>query len=354
MPQQADPSAPDTFYGRATELQATGRYEEAVQLLWQGVQHGEVSAMTLLGAQLISGRGAPPDPGRGAQLMLEAAHRGGAYACAVASALVAKGFFGPKDWERALDYLQRSAELGYVVAQDQLKVLARGPGEAPADPTVWSSLRRSIDLKAWRFSRPARSLTEDRAIRVVQGFADPDVCEWIVARAQGRLGPALVFSPAAGRPIRDPDRTGGVAGFDLLSLDLVVLLVMDRLAEACGAPIAALEPTNVLHYAVGQQFVPHYDFLDPNLAGTAQDLARLGQRTRTMLIYLNEGFEGGETDFPLLGVPFKGRLGDLLIFDNVDGAGAPDRRMLHAGLPPTAGEKWVLSQWVRDHAPAVG
>jgi hypothetical protein len=26
----------------------------------------------------------------------------------------------------------------------------------------------------------------------------------------------------------------------------------------------------------------------------------------------------------------------------------PDPLTLHAGLPPTRGHKWVLSQWVRD------
>ena len=36
---------------------------------------------------------------------------------------------------------------------------------------------------------------------------------------------------------------------------------------------------------------------------------------------------------------------------NVDAEGTPDPRTLHAGLPPTAGEKWVLSQWVRTRPP---
>ena len=53
-------------------------------------------------------------------------------------------------------------------------------------------------------------------------------------------------------------------------------------------------------------------------------------------------------DFPLLGLRFKGQAGDLLAFDNVGADGKPDRRMYHSGLPPTAGEKWLLSQWVRD------
>jgi prolyl 4-hydroxylase len=65
------------------------------------------------------------------------------------------------------------------------------------------------------------------------------------------------------------------------------------------------------------------------------------------LVYLNEGFEGGETGFPALKTRYKGRKGDALFFWNVGPDGSPDKRTLHAGLPPVSGEKWLLSQWIR-------
>ena len=68
----------------------------------------------------------------------------------------------------------------------------------------------------------------------------------------------------------------------------------------------------------------------------------------TLLIYLNDGFEGGETHFPLTGLRFKGRKGDALLFHNVLPGGAPDPITLHAGLAPARGEKWLFSQWIRD------
>ncbi len=69
----------------------------------------------------------------------------------------------------------------------------------------------------------------------------------------------------------------------------------------------------------------------------------------TFLIYLSGDFEGGETDFPNFGWRYKGKTGDALFFWNVLPNGQPDRRMLHAGLPPTSGEKFLFSQWVRGH-----
>ena len=56
-----------------------------------------------------------------------------------------------------------------------------------------------------------------------------------------------------------------------------------------------------------------------------------GQRIKTCLVYLNAEFEGGETEFPKLGLKYRGRAGD-------------------AGLPPTRGEKWLFSQWMRSKA----
>ena len=38
----------------------------------------------------------------------------------------------------------------------------------------------------------------------------------------------------------------------------------------------------------------------------------------------------------------------MLAFDNVLNDGSPDKRSLHAGLPVTMGEKWLLSVWIRD------
>jgi hypothetical protein len=108
----------------------------------------------------------------------------------------------------------------------------------------------------------------------------------------------------------------------------------------------------VLHYEAGEQFAPHRDFLDPAVPGQAADFARRGQRIVTFLVYLNSDFEGGDTDFPILALAYKGGAGDALYFGNVDSAGVPDLRTLHAGLPPTSGEKWLFSQWVRDRVPA--
>ena len=67
----------------------------------------------------------------------------------------------------------------------------------------------------------------------------------------------------------------------------------------------------------------------------------------TALIWLNDDYDGGKTDFPDAGVRVKGGVGDLLLFHNVTASGSPDERMMHAGLPVTRGVKWMASRWIR-------
>ena len=51
----------------------------------------------------------------------------------------------------------------------------------------------------------------------------------------------------------------------------------------------------------------------------------------TLLLYLNDDYQGGETDFPELNWKFKGRKGDALWFWNVGTDGLLDFRTRHAG-----------------------
>jgi hypothetical protein len=104
----------------------------------------------------------------------------------------------------------------------------------------------------------------------------------------------------------------------------------------------------VLHYEVGQTYKPHVDFFHATLPTFSEEMRLKGQRIRTCLVYLNDDFEGGETEFPKLGIKFRGRTGEALVFDNVGANGIGDMNTVHAGLPPVRGEKWLLSQWIRS------
>lgn len=252
----------------------------------------------------------------------------------------------PQSWERALDFLELAAEQGSSGAGQQLRTLAGGaPGED------WAGLRKAIDIGRLLQAPEYRSLSDDPRIRCVSSFATAEECDWLVRAARLRLGRAEIWDPSSGSGKVVDDRSNSAMEFRLFDLDVVTQVVRARIATVTKLPLPLFEVPQVLHYAVGQMFAPHYDFLDPSDPGNRDHLAARGQRIATFLLYLNDSFEGGETEFPLADVRYRGGTGDALFFANVDRGGNADPKTLHAGTPPTAGEKWVLSQWIRDRSP---
>jgi prolyl 4-hydroxylase len=214
-------------------------------------------------------------------------------------------------------------------------------------PDIWARLRRSVDLP--RLLTPPRPhiLSASPRIAGIEGMATPELCDWLVERARLKLGPAEVYDHETGGQRIEAVRTNSAAYFRWEDSDLLLFALRARMAAAAELPVYAMESTAVLHYTPGQEFLPHFDFLDVSKPGHAKDVAGRGQRVLTFLISLNEDYEGGQTEFPALEKRWKGRKGSALFFWNVEPDGSIDRRTLHAGLPPTRGEKWLLSQWMR-------
>jgi prolyl 4-hydroxylase len=126
--------------------------------------------------------------------------------------------------------------------------------------------------------------------------------------------------------------------FPWVSEDLVIHALNRRIAITSGTDVFAGEPLQVLRYSPGQQYRPHLDALP-----TGDN-----QRILTMLVYLNEDYEGGETHFTRTGLRFAGSAGDALLFRNATSDGLPDEMAQHAGLPVVRGEKYLASRWIRQ------
>lgn len=303
--------------------------------------------MTYLAVRLLLGRSAPLDPKEAVLLLHKAARQGGAEAALVLANLSATGEHAPQSWSNALGHLARAAELGAERPQAQLRLLAAGAPAARGESLKagWAGLAKQVRVADWLRPPAARVIWPEPRASVVEGFLPSEVCDWIAARAHPSLRRADVFDQATGASRQDERRSNSSAYFDLLTTDVVLSLVRAKVAAVAGSTPGRLEASQVLHYAVGQRFDLHFDFLNTAAGGFAS--AEHGQRVKTVIVYLNDDFEGGETHFPRLPLSHRGKKGDALIFSNVDAAGLPDRRTLHAGLPPTRGEKWVLSHWVR-------
>ena len=343
-------SEPSADVAAAEEHDRAGRHLEAVDCLVAGVRRGDVEATTRLGKRLLIGDRAPSLPNDGARFLQEASASGGAEAAALLAVLFGLGASKEHDLKAALGSLVTAAERGWPAACSQLRVLAsdRAAAVAPASPALWRQLGSTVDVASLAGAVPGASLSADPAIRLFASFATPEVCRWLIGRAEGRLSRALVYEALRKEVTVNPTRTNTAAVFNLLDTDFVCVLTQIRMAACLGVSIRQFEPITVLHYAEGEEITEHFDFVDPNVPDYDQELAAKGQRIATFLVYLNDDYGGGSTDFPRVSVSHKGCAGEALVFINALPDGSADVRTLHAGRPPQTGEKWIVSQFVRN------
>lgn len=308
---------------------------EDLAALRTGAETGDAEAQRLLGLRLLAGEGSAAE---GGALIETASAAGSADAALTLASIEAMGAGRPQSWDRAFAALRLAAERGSASARAQRALLERDG---------------RLDAAALIAAPTRETLSERPRIRSLTGFATAAECAWLTGLARDRLSPARVWDPATGQGRSDPNRTNRALELTLAEMDLVVTVIRARISAATNIPVPVFEPPQIMHYGAGEEFRPHHDFLDPAQPGHAGELARFGQRIATFLIYLNDDYEGGETVFPRTGLRHRGRTGDALLFANVDAATrAPDPLTLHAGTPPTRGEKWIFSQWIRDRSPA--
>jgi prolyl 4-hydroxylase len=236
-------------------------------------------------------------------------------------ALTANGSGGPADWASALALL-RTAAADDPVAQRHLMLLAAMDLDAAGAP-------RSLP--------PSERLSDTPDVLRFRRLISPGECAHIAGAAQDVLAPSHVVDPKTGGLREHPIRTSDGAVIGPTREDLVIRAINRRVAAISGTHVDQGEALSVLRYRPGQQFRLHHDAI----AGVAN------QRIKTVLLYLNDGFRGGETCFPAAGLTITPAAGDAILFVNTLADGMADPAATHAGLPVTAGVKWLATRWIR-------
>ena len=110
------------------------------------------------------------------------------------------------------------------------------------------------------------------------------------------------------------------------------------------------EELQLVHYDVGQEYTAHHDFGYPERSHKNSP-----SRSINVLMYLNEGMEGGETSFPRWrnaetsgALNVKPEKGKAVIFYMLTPDGNMDELSQHAALPVRRGEKWLANLWIHD------
>jgi len=231
----------------------------------------------------------------------------------------------------------------------KLRQLAR---ELPAD-----DLARDVPQPI-AIDWPSRLTALDREVEIVFSLDHPRVvvfrnllsdqeCDELIARSRDRISTSEVIDMESGATRSDAGRTSSGTAF-LRGETPLIERIERRVAALLKWPYEYGEALQILRYAVGEEYKPHYDYVDPAAPGAAPFLARGGQRVASLVMYLNTPEDGGGTNFPDIGLEVAAHKGSAVFFSY--DRPHPITRSRHGGMPVRAGEKWVATKWLREAA----
>jgi len=238
-------------------------------------------------------------------------------------------------------------------------VLARqNRGPLPVDCVLLEEPTLEFSYDPPRVPARARFDVEGRVVRVLAHYERPPLlvladvldaeeCAELIELSRPRLTPSTFVDPGSGRDVVSEERTS-FGMFFRLGENALVARLDRRISALMQLPLENGEGFQVLRYLPGAQASPHFDFLQPSNAANRASLARSGQRVSTLIAYLNDVESGGETVFPKIGLGVLPQRGNAVYFEYCNGRSQVDEQSLHAGSPVLAGEKWVLTKWMRE------
>jgi prolyl 4-hydroxylase len=175
----------------------------------------------------------------------------------------------------------------------------------------------------------------------------PDECEQLIALSNTRLSRSTTVDELTGQTKPHEHRTSQGTFFQLNETPLIAA-IDQRIAGLMQLPVVNGEGLQILNYQVGGEYKPHFDYFPPEQPGSATHIARGGQRVATLIIYLNDVEEGGETIFPEIDLKIVPMRGCAVYFAYANARSQLDALTYHGGNPVLRGEKWIATKWMRQ------
>ena len=180
-------------------------------------------------------------------------------------------------------------------------------------------------------------------IREIPDFLSEEECDYLITQIEKQNQKSMVA--AGGKNVVEDSRTSSTS--NLSHTDDRVVEIHERVAKVIGKETSYGEHLQGQKYNPGEYFKPHYDWF----AGDAytRHCMSSGNRTHTLMIYLNDDFTGGGTDFPeasFTAIPKKGK---ALMFTHLKKDGTGDTAAMHEGMPVKTGTKYIVTSWWREN-----
>ena len=315
--------------GEALFCHFPDQLKQGYEYTHEAAQLGQVEAQLNLAYCLRQGLGVSPDIQAAIGWLRKAAKQGHPRAFYELGVLLGQADDAASNTREAMAVLQRATSFNYPAAAAMAGQLAQNG----------------------RLARPEterHKLLSEPRIENISALLDPMECSHLAALSMPHLKPSRVISDQRSGQ-SSGGRTSEGMNFHHGLRDLVVTNIIRRLCAVAGCEFSQTEALTVLMYIPGGEYRVHSDYFPTDSEAGKLQLANGGQRFKTMICYLNEVGGGGQTEFPDLDIKIDPIPGSVLYFDNADKEGQPYLKTRHAGLPVTAGSKWISTLWLRQH-----
>lgn len=213
------------------------------------------------------------------------------------------------------------------------------PGSDPQKlAAIGDAVRATLDAcpRATRINTPLIDMY------AVPAFLSAEECRLLVALIDSDVRPSTALKSGQSATHRTSE-TCRFSGDDTLPRTIEV-----RIADLLGLDDSNSESIQGQRYSQGQKFGIHNDYFAAGQPYSQAVAEEGGQRTWTAMAYCNQPERGGHTDFPNVPISIPPRAGVLLIWNNLDRDGMPNRYSHHEGKPVEQGRKYVLTKWFRE------
>lgn len=192
---------------------------------------------------------------------------------------------------------------------------------------------------SFRLSQPVVALFDN--------LMSHDECDELIRLSRIKLKRSTTVDPLTGKEQVIDDRSSCGTFFAINEDDFIARLDR-RIAAVMHWPLENGEGIQILNYKIGGEYKTHFDYFPPGDPGSQLHIANGGQRVSTMVMYLNDVEEGGETVFPSINLSVVPKKGSAVYFEYCNSQGQIDPLTLHGGLPVVTGEKWIATKWMRQ------
>ena len=242
----------------------------------------------------------------------------------------------------AYDAVREVMQYEPTVPLDELVDPLRAGAENPSTSNT-SNLGASFSKSDLFIPNSTRFGTDALAIYSVEEFLNQEECDYMIAAIISELRPSQLSSFESDNTFRTSKTC------DLGSLnDSLIQEIDQRICKLLGIDESYSEAIQGQYYEVGQEFKPHTDYFEEHEMASHDN--GMGQRTFTVMIYLNSLDEGGVTRFPEVATEFNPKLGMAVIWSSLNPDGSPNSNSLHHAQPVLKGYKAIITKWFRSNS----